>query len=249
MDNNFKIKFIIGFFIAMALLIGCYFLYTVYNSEKLKKENFKFYNNYNFVENNVLKSDLVDDAYILNLLSMDNYNEFDEYNLEELMVYYVKNITKNTSEDIKLSKNSLSFNLSKDAFIKSMKELFNVDVSDIYNNFGVVSFIEVTSDRIYFNIRNSLISSDNGYLLGIKSIYTENEITTIDTYIYTFMVDSEDAEKNLKNKVVEGINMNNFTEINKLMESYGTYKEKVISFRQIPNGDFFKYQIISIQTK
>ena len=63
------------------------------------------------------------------------------------------------------------------------------------------------------------------------------------------MVDSEDAEKNLKNKVVEGINMNNFTEINKLMESYGTYKEKVISFRQIPNGDFFKYQIISIQTK
>ena len=130
-----------------------------------------------------------------------------------------------------------------------MKELFNVDVSDIYNNFGVVSFIEVTSDRIYFNIRNSLISSDNGYLLGIKSIYTENEITTIDTYIYTFMVDSEDAEKNLKNKVVEGINMNNFIEINKLMESYGTYKEKIISFRQIPNGDFFKYQIISIQTK
>lgn len=250
MGNSFKIKFIIGFVFAVLILIGGCFLYSYFRKEKIKDESFKYYNNYNFTEKDISKSDLVTDTYLLNLLSLNSYNSFDESKLDELMMYYIRNITRNTSEDMKLSSNSLGFSLSKESFIKSMKELFNVDVIDIYDKFNNVNYINATSDNISFDFDYKLINNDCGYLLGIKSISKENDIITIDTYVYTFMVDSKDEEEYLKNEVINGIDTNNFVKINNLIEEkYGTYKEKVISFREVPNGDYFRYQIVSLYTK
>lgn len=250
MDKGFKIKFVICFAFVLLLLFGGYFLYSNYKKGELKEESFKFYNEYNFNENSVIKTDLVDDTYLSNLLSLDSYISFDENNLERLMKYYVKNITKNTAEDIRVSDDSLSFNLSKQAFIKSMKELFGIDASDIYNKLNSVYFITANTNRIYFDIDYTMTNNDNEYLLGVKSISKNEDIITIDTYVYSFVVDNKDMEDNLKSSIINSVNTNDFTRINNLIENnYGTYSEKIIRFKQVLDGDYFKYQIVSIQTK
>ena len=250
MGRSFKIKFSIGFIVAVALLLGLYFVYSNYVKEKEKNESFKFYNYYSLSNGNVSKADLVDDTYLINFLSLNNYSSFNENNLNELMLYYIKNITKNKSEDVKvLNDSSSKFSLSKKAFIKSMEELFGVDVTNIYNKFSTLDFIGSSENIVVFD-DDTYSNEDESYLLGVKSITVDNDIITLNGYLYSFEVDSEDIEKDIKNSLVNSVNSGDFSGVNNIIENYyGYVEEKIVRFRELKDGDFFKYQLVSITTK
>ncbi len=240
-------KKMILFFIIFSSLIGMYIIYGVIRNNKLENESFKYYNYYNFSENydKVSKSSLIQDPFLTSLLRIDNYNgKIDKENFETIIKYYLLNITKNYSEKIKNRSETLNFCMSKKSFIKSFKEFFDYDISS-FELLKNIDYITYTERIVCFNISDEILF-DYYTLIGVESIQSNNGIITAKIYLYDLETDTTEEEKNIKNKLLMSINNGNLKSFNSSVENY---EEKHITFKELPKGDFFKYQILSVLTK
>ena len=245
---SFELKFLIGFVLIGVLMFGMLFIYKNIKNEKLKEKSFQFYEYHDLANNisNVSKTDLIDDAYLISLLRIEKYDGYiNKSNVEDVMIYYLLNITKNPTEEITLRDEIFNFCMSTEAFKKSIQEFLGYDISESFDLFNNVSFIKYSNDSVCFDIGDEILY-DYDTFIGVQSIETNGESITAKIYLYDYDFETESEKEKFKNNLINSINRNNLINFNKTLPYY---KEKNIKFKEIPDGDFFKYQVLSITTK
>ena len=89
---------------------------------------------------------------------------------------------------------------------------------------------------------------ENGYKNQIENI--KNEIIELSIYEYIIDTEDENIENNLNSEFVKNLNYNNMYNYNEsFINNYGfQILEKKVKFKEIRDGNFFKYQLMSINT-
>lgn len=248
-NSNKKTGIIIAIiiFIIIDILFVLYYFYS-----KPKAEGFKYYNNLNITNNvnNINPEDYVDDSYLISLVMLDKYNgTINNYNFNEIFNYYMNSIAKASS--LNFLDSDTGFCLKKSVFEKSIKELFNYDISNIYEN-SSSNNISLKGNKVCFDYSYSDLN-DYAYFIGIDRVSVNNDIINAKVYLYT--VDSEDREDEemFKKNLIASIKNNSLEDFNYFsVQSESLYiniEEKDVSFKELPDGKYFKYQLISIDTK
>ncbi|MGM9875017.1 MAG: hypothetical protein ACI32H_03750 [Bacilli bacterium] len=215
-----------------------------------KEDSFKYYHSLNFNDNiNTLRKKIYNNSYFNLFVKINNYNgKIDENNIGEIMNYYIVNITKNKNEVFETSEDNLNFCLSKKSFISSFKELFDKDITEFYPKINILNNINAGPVKICFNYDQDYLY-DYSTLIYVKDKNIKNEI--IELSIYEYIIDTEDVsiENNLNSEFVKNLNYNNMYNYNENFNNYGfQILEKKVKFKEIRDGNFFKYQLISINT-
>lgn len=244
---SFEIKFLLVFILIGALLFIGLFMYKSIKKDNLKKESFRFYEYHNFVNNaDISKTDLISDYYLISLLRIKRYNGIiDKNNIEDIMIYYLLNITKNKSEKIILKDDTFNFCIDIEAFKRSFKEFFDYDITSSFNLLKDVDFVKYSNEMVCFDIGDEILY-DYYTLIGVQNIEVNGDIISAKIYLYDNDFENQEEEFNFKNRLISSINSNNLSSFNNTL-SY--YEEKNIRFKEIPDGDFFKYQILYVSTK
>lgn len=240
---------------AILILFSILIIFIVDNNNKKiisenKEDSFKYYHSLNFNDNiNALRKKIYNNSYFNLFVKINNYNgKIDENNIGEIMNYYIVNITKNKNEVFETSEDNLNFCLSKKSFISSFKELFNKDITEFYPKINILNNINAGPVKICFNYDQDYLY-DYSTLIYVKDKNIKNEI--IELSIYEYIIDTEDVsiENNLNSEFVKNLNYNNMYSYNENFNNYGfQILEKKVKFKEIRDGNFFKYQLISINT-
>lgn len=247
-------KIIITSIILILFSILIIFIVDNNNKKKIlenKEESFKYYHMIDFNDNiNSLRKNIYNNSYFNLFIKINNYNgKIDENNISEIMNYYIVNITKNKNEVFETSDDNLNFCLSKKSFISSFKELFDKDITDFYPKINILNNINAGPVKICFNYDQDYLY-DYSTLIYVKDKSVKNGI--VDLSIYEYIIDTQDinVENTLNNEFVKNLNYNNMYNYNdSFINDYGfQIFEKRVRFKEIREGDFFKYQLISINT-
>ena len=246
------------YIIALIILISIGFL-TIFilnnNNKKQMEENkeksFIYYKALNFNDNiNTLRKNIYNNSYFNLFVKINEYNGvIDEDNISEIMNYYIVNITKNKNEVFETSDDNLNFCLNKQSFINSFKELFNKDIEKFYPNINVLPNINAGPIKICFNYDQDYLY-DYSTLIYVKDKNIKNEIIELSIYEYIIDTEDENIENNLNSEFVKNLNYNNMYNYNEsFINNYGfQILEKKVKFKEIRDGNFFKYQLMSINT-
>ncbi len=215
------------------------------------KSSFKYYNYYDIKSNvDTARENLAFDSYFNTFTELDNYDgNIKIDNIEELLSYYKINITKNKTKSFIKYRNEYGFCISKNDFINSFKELFDRDISNIYNELEKVSFVYLKNN--YICMADDENVDDDFSFIVVKTISSDNNIVNANIYKYKVAIYDKETENKLKDKVKEVIKNNNYNDFNNLIvNNYnGKIEEKSIQFIEKSKGEYFKYQIVSINTK
>lgn len=247
-------KYIIALIILISVGILTIFILDSNNKKQIeenKEESFKYYQSLDFNSDiNTLRKKIYNNSYFNLFVKIDKYNGvIDENNIDEIMYYYISNITKNKNEVFDTSEDNLSFCLNKQTFIKSFKELFNKDITEFYPKINVLSNVNAGPIKICFNYDEDYLSEYSD-LIYVKDKKINNDIIELNIYEYSMYTDDPNIESTLANEFVKNLSANNMYTFNdNFVNKYGfEIFEKKIIFREIKDGDFFKYQLISMNT-
>ncbi len=237
-------------FIIMDILIVAYYFYN-----KPKEDGFKYYNELDITNNisNISPEKYVDDSYLISFVMLDNYNGvINSNNVEKIAYYYMTTITKSSSRKFKSNESDSGFCLSESAFNDSVMELFNIDATNIYGISNIPSYMSFDNDKVCFEYSAADLS-DYAYFIGIDDISVNNDIINAKLYLYSIDAEDREEEEMFKKNLVSSIKNKSLEDFNYYLSqsesSYATIEEKNVSFKEIPNGEYFKYQLISINTK
>lgn len=245
---SFEIKFLLVFILCGILIFATLFVYKSIKNAQLKAKSFQFYEYHNFSNNisNISKADLIDDTYLISLLRINNYNGvIEKENINDVLMYYLFNFTKNTAEEIILKDGAFDFCMATNSFKKSFIEFFDYDISNSLNLLEYVDFIKYSNDLVCFNLDEEVMY-DYYTLIGIDNIQSNGEIINAKIYLYDNDFETKQEEEKFKNSLINSLNSNNLISFNKTLSNY---EEKIIKFKEIPNGDFFKYQVLYVTTR
>ncbi len=250
MINNPKKRIIIVIAVIIFIVIDLFVIYY-FRYKSIKKENFKYYNNLNITENvyNISYEDYVSDSYLLSLVQLDNFDGLITYNnAEDVLRYYMTTIS--ISKNIKDSENDSGFCISKSSLEKSFKELFDIDVSEMYDDFSAPNYVTIDGNKVCFEYSASDLN-DEVQFIGMKNINVNDGIINATLYLYSIETEDKETEESFKKNLIASINSNTLDDFDYYFNQseMGSSKEKEIIFKEIPEGDYFKYQLISIHTK
>ena len=238
------------------ILFSILIIFIVDNNNKMiilenKEDSFKYYHSINFNDNiNTLRKKIYNNSYFNLFVKINNYNgKIDENNIGEIMNYYIVNITKNKNEVFETSEDNLNFCLSKKSFISSFKELFDKDITEFYPKINILNNINAGPVKICFNYDQDYLY-DYSTLIYVKDKNIKNEIIELSIYEYIIDTEDENIENNLNSEFVKNLNYNNMYNYNEsFINNYGfQILEKKVKFKEIRDGNFFKYQLMSINT-
>lgn len=247
-------KYIIALIILISVGILTIFILDSNNKKQIeenKEESFKYYQSLDFSSDiNTLRKKIYNNSYFNLFIKINEYNGvIDENNISEIMNYYIVNITKNKNEVFETSDDNLNFCLNKQAFIRSFKELFNKDVEKFYPKINVIPNVNAGPIKICFNYDEDYLY-DYSSLIYVKDKKIKSDIVELNIYEYLIDTDDKDIEESLIKEFVKNLSANNMYTFNdNFVNKYGfEIFEKKIIFREIKDGDFFKYQLISMNT-
>lgn len=211
--------------------------------------SFKYYNHYN-VKSEKIKQELVYDPYFIQLTNLDYYDgNISMDNMDELLEYYKSNITKNKTKSFIDYRNEFGFCISKKDFLNSFKELFGKDISNYYDKLEDIEFVYLKNKSICFKSDEPDDHEFNFVL--IKDISYEGDNISANLYKYEINVYEKDVEDEIKTKINYTIEHENYSEFNNdVVNTYnGTIYEKNIKYIDKTRGEYFKYQLVSINSK
>lgn len=254
MTNDSKKKIII-IIAAILFIIFDVIVIHYYRSNKLEKESFKYYSNLNLTENaySISPEDYVSDSYLISLVKLNDFNGTITYsNAEDILRYYMTSITKNTAKGIKNNDSDAGFCITKSDLEKSFMELFNIDISGMYDSISYPNYITIDGNKVCFNYSYSDLDDYVNYI-GIEDINVNDGIITAKLYLYSVEAESKEIEELIKENLIHSIKNKTLDLFNYYFyesDKYeGKIEEKEIVFKEIPDGNYFKYQLISINTK
>lgn len=248
--NKSDLKFIIifvSFWIVIALAILGVRYYKEYKSIKNSFENYSYIDikeNINNPQN--IKLALANDSFFVKFSMIDEYEGKITYkNIEKILKYYLFNINNINNQTYETNSTGEEMCIKKYRFYQSMKELFNINKKNYKEILKTVSFINYTDNKICFDL-NLLEGMDEIHYVGIKDVKIVDDIVECNLYYYSVYSNEEDIEEELANLLKININSNNLQNFNEIFEQkYNGYiEEKTIKFVEIPNGRFFKYQLL-----
>ena len=250
MINDPKKKIIIVTAVILFIVIDLFVIYY-FRYKSVKKENFKYYNNLNITEDvyNIPYEDYVSDSYLLSLIQLDNFDGSITYdNAESILRYYMTTIS--TAKDIKNTESDYGFCISKSSLEKSFLELFNIDVSNMYDSFSLPNYVTINGNEVCFEYFTSDLD-DSAKFIGMKNIGVKNGIITATLYLYSIDITDRETEESFRKNLIASINNNTLEDFDYYFNQseIGESQEKEIVFKEIPDGNYFKYQLISIHTK
>lgn len=247
-------KFIILFALFWVLFVILYFGVNLYFDNKSFKEGFPSYKYHNIKENisnlTYLKENLMYDKQFLNLIMVSEYKgTLKSQNSKELFKYYLFSLDGANSRIYDIDEDHTRMCMTKRYFYDSIKELFGVNKTDYSDEINYIDFISV-GKKVCFNLA-ALNGIDVVNFVGIKnaSVNEAGEIS-IDLFYYEIYINEVNLEEDLKAQFYVALKNNKYDEFNlKFINEYnGTVNEKNVKFKEIPDGKFFKYKLISIET-
>mgnify|MGYP004641736911 FL=1 len=247
-------KYIIALIILISICILTIFILDNNNKKQIeenKEKSFIYYKALNFNDNiNTLRKNIYNNSYFNLFVKINEYNGvIDENNISEIMNYYIVNITKNKNEVFETSDDNLNFCLNKQSFINSFKELFDKGIEKFYPNINILPNINAGPIKICFNYDEDYLY-DYSSLIYVKDKKIKSDIVELNIYEYLIDTDDRDIEESLIKDFVRSLDSNDINNFNEtFINDYGfEILEKKIKFREIKDGDFFKYQLISMNT-
>ena len=247
-------KFIILFASFWLLFLIIYYGVNLYYDNKSFKDGFPSYKYYNIKENisnlTYLKENLMYDQQFINLTTVSEYKgTLKSQNSKELFKYYLFSLDGSNDRIYDVDEDNTSMCMTKRHFYSSIKELFGVNKKDYYDEIQYINFIGI-KNKVCFNLV-ALNGIDVVNFIGIKnaSVNEDGEITA-NLYYYSVYVNESGIEEKIKNQFYDFSINNNYDEFNNIFISQynGKVEEKIVQFSEIPNGKFFKYSLISIET-
>lgn len=240
----------VSIFIIIDILFALYYFYN-----KSEEGEFKYYNYLDISNNvnNIAPENYVDDNYLISLVMLDKYNGIiNNYNFNDILYYYMNIATKSSSLKLTDSDTGTEFCLKKSTFKKSIKELFNYDISlDMFDS-SLPNYVSQNGNKVCFEYSYSDLN-DYAYFIGIDNLSVNNDIINAKLYLYKVGSEDREDEEMFRKSLIASINNNTLEDFNYFSNQsesiYINIEEKDISFKEIPNGKYFKYQLISINTK
>ena len=226
------------------------------NNEKEDKEDFPSYtkidiksdgtslNNYDEVKNKLENDYNFKKEVLINDYDYENYTSIDIQNLLWNYIFsYELNNTKYLS-----SISDTKFCLREQYVIDSFNELYNIDISNDLNLLpGYYKYVTKDKRKYCFNYQNVSKEYNNDTKLGIDSINVNDDIVTINVYLYEYYIMNTASELSNVSELERYISMSDFNNASKVVTDYlsGKVTHKQLKFKINNSAKFYKYQILS----
>lgn len=255
MKKNIKDwKFVIILASFWFLFIISYFIVNIYLDNKALEKSFETYKYYNIEENSsklsYLKTNLMNDKYFVNLVLFSEYDgSLNVQNSKELLRYYLFSLNKDNKRIYTIDDEYTEMCMSKLNFYTSIKELFGVEKDDYVSVLENTNFITTRADAC-FDL-SALDGIDTASYVGVNSFSVDElGVITCNLYYYSIYTNEEGKEETVSNLLLKSLQNNELDKFNTTFENdyNGVVENKIVKFKENPNGDYFKYSLISIKT-
>lgn len=183
-----------------------------------------------------MKLDLINDEEFIRFIMINHVHE-------ATTSIKIRNLLVNLSN---LSTQNNQYKISRANFNQAYRELYGEDAKDInFNNLRTNLDITEKDDFVYF-AADIYSNNDNLVFVGIKSLTQNGNNLVADTYIYdTYTNDPEEEAQMIK--AVKTIIIENGYLNEDLIQKYNfNVNQKNITFKKLPQGEYFKYQIAQL---
>ena len=151
-------------------------------------------------------------------------------------------------EDLLVDENDNTYHLSITNFNQAFNELYGLETSKLrVDDYPSTIKINEATDEIIFNL-DTAAYNDNLVLLGIKSLNKSGKNLIANLYIYEVYTNDSELETSIINELKNLLITEDFLN-QSFLDTYGVkVSHQEITFKEIPDGKYFKYQVIGTRT-
>lgn len=237
------------------LFIIVYFLLNMYLDQRAFKNSFESYKYYNIKENSsnlsYLRVELMDNQYFKNLVSFTEYEgSLNGQNSRDLLRSYLISLNKNNQRIYKIDEEYTQMCMSKSNFYSSIYEIFELKKEDYNNTLQYINFININNNKVCFDL-SALDGVDEVTYIGINSFSVdESGLITCNLYYYSIYTNDNKEEETIYNLLLQNLKNNTLSNFNDVfINTYGgVVDNRIVTFKENPEGNFFKYTLISSKT-